>query len=188
MTNSGRVIRIILEKVAEGMPGEGYEAGYELDPNRSGGHDTARGWYGKTAVAALFRLYQSQTEGAANLARAVTERAEIMDCVVKELANHLGEDLLNDLGPRTVYEATGTFGTSRIDAVERRANQLYEEVDALHRCPHKRRYQETCSFCPGGFSVGGFLDLPAELQARVTQQGRELRDAPVANHEDEVSP
>jgi hypothetical protein len=128
------MLKIVVEKIHEGYPGEGYEAGYEIDPDRHGGSTVQHGYYGKTPEAALFRLFQAQAEGAANLARATTERAEIMDAIVKELAIRIGSDLLVDLGPRTVYEATGLFGgASKIQRVERERDVLRAELEDLRR-------------------------------------------------------
>ena len=74
------------------------------------------------------------------------------------VVEQIGDDLLVPLGPRTVYEATGLFGASRIEQVERERNALAAQLDDLHRCDHGRRFESTCSYCPGGFSVGGILD------------------------------
>ena len=158
-------LRIVVEKIHEGHPGAGYEAGYEAEPDRHGGSTTQHGYYGTTPEAALFRLFQAQAEGAANLARAVADHAEIMDAIVKELAKRLGHDLLNDLGPRTVYEATGQFGVTRIEQVERERNELRQKLDDLHRCPHGRRYGEACSYCPRDLSIGGPLDYPMSVES-----------------------
>lgn len=159
-------LRIVVEKIHEGMPGEGYEAGYELEPDSRGNRTTQHGYYGKTPTAALFRLFQAQAEGAANLARAVTEHAEIMDALASEIAKRIGDDLLIPLGPRTVYEATGQFGVTRIERVEAERNALAAQLDDLHRCEHWRHVGEDCSKCPTGISVGGPLDhMPAREPA-----------------------
>ena len=163
-------LKIVVEKIAEGCPGEGYEAGYEVEPDRNGGRTTQHGYYGRTPTAALFRLFQAQAEGAANLARAVTQHAEIMDAITKEIAQRIGDDLLNDLGPRTVYEATGLFGASRIQQVEAERDALMAQIDDLHRCEHGRRIGADCMYCPGGRSVGGMPDAVARSQAPTARQ------------------
>lgn len=146
-------VRIVVEAVNEGHPGAGYEAGVEIGDNW-----TQRGWYGKTPAAALFRLLRGEAEGAANLARAVTQHAETMDAIVQEIAQQLDEDLLQQTGPATVYEATGTFGVTQLDRLRQRLYEAENQLDALHRCEHGRRHGVDCAYCPDRISVGGILD------------------------------
>jgi hypothetical protein len=59
-------VTVVLRKVHEGSPGEGFEAGVELNtPYRRG---SASGWYGHTELEAVGRMAMSRLDEAARSA------------------------------------------------------------------------------------------------------------------------
>lgn len=143
-------LRVIVEHVYEGKPGEGYEAGYEL------GNMTKKGYYARTPEAALIRLLQDQASGCENLAAAAMEDARTVRALTFAITERLGIDIEPRMAQKE-YRELKMFGSTRIDEVERDRNALLKLVDNLTRCPHGRRDTDNCCECLGGWSVGGVL-------------------------------
>jgi hypothetical protein len=181
------VIRVITEKIHEGLPGEGYAAGYEIESSNDGADagpsTTVQGWYGTTREEALLRLLEHTAQAARSTAMALVDYDLAVAAIACEVAKERG---LNMRGPQTVYEATGLFGASRIEGLEKRIAAEAKRVDDLHRCPHWRRYGEHCSYCPNETSIGGFLDLSVEEQRVVVNDYRMQQRREIA-HEGRIS-
>lgn len=120
-------ITVIVEKVYEGFPGEGYEAGVECDDGRY----TQKGWYGKTPEEALARMLTDNAQSMGNLAGAVQRYAAIQAAIVQHMGNLSDWDTLRRVGPRTIFEVAGRFGASRIDLTERKLYEAERDLAAL---------------------------------------------------------
>jgi hypothetical protein len=144
-------VTVVLRKVHEGSPGEGFEAGVELNtPYRRG---SASGWYGHTELEAVGRMAMSRLDEAARSADYHVGDLLALRALVSEVLRLAGVDPTRELP--SLHQLAERFGREDDEAKRLADDAAFGRLirDGIDRCEHGRHRRDACSGC-GGASHG----------------------------------